>query len=35
MGVISHVPVLVERIGAKVVVEKVGGGQGVVSVRAY
>ena len=27
VGVISHVPILVERIGAKVVVEKQGGGQ--------
>ena len=35
VGVISHVPVLVERIGAKVVVEKMGGGQSMVSVRAY
>ncbi len=35
VGVISHVPVLVERIGAKVVVEKIGGGQSVVSVRTY
>jgi len=33
VGVISHVPVLVERIGAKVIVEKVGGGQSVVSIR--
>jgi len=33
VGVISHVPVLVERIGAKVVVEKMGGGQSMVSVR--
>lgn len=35
VGVISHVPVLVERIGAKVVVEKLGGGQSSVSVRVY
>ncbi|BCG65843.1 MAG: DNA repair protein SbcC/Rad50 [Methyloprofundus sp.] len=35
VGVISHVPALVERIGAQVVVEKQGGGQSVVSVRAY
>ncbi|MGZ8165363.1 MAG: SbcC/MukB-like Walker B domain-containing protein, partial [Methylobacter sp.] len=27
VGVISHVPILVERIGAKVVVEKLGGGR--------
>ena len=27
VGVISHVPILVERIGAKVVVEKQGGGR--------
>jgi exonuclease SbcC len=35
VGVISHVLALVERIGAQVVVEKQGGGQSVVSVRAY
>ncbi len=35
VGVISHVPALVERIGAQVVVEKQRGGQSVVSVRAY
>jgi len=33
VGVISHVPVLVERIGAQVVVEKIGGGKSVISVR--
>lgn len=27
VGVISHVPIMVERIGAKVVVEKQGGGR--------
>ncbi|MGJ0491337.1 AAA family ATPase [Methylobacter sp.] len=32
VGVISHVPILVERIGAKVVVEKQGGGRSRVSV---
>lgn len=35
VGVISHVPVLVERIGAKIVVEKMGGGQSKVSIQAY
>ncbi len=34
VGIISHVPVLVERIGTQVVVEKVGGGKSIVSVRA-
>ena len=32
VGVISHVPILVERIGAKVVVEKLGGGRSSVRV---
>jgi len=32
VGVISHVPILVERIGAKVVVEKQGGGKSTVTV---
>jgi len=35
VGIISHVPVLVERIGAQVVVEKVGGGKSIVSVQGY
>jgi len=35
VGVISHVPVLVERLGAKVVVEKMGGGQSKVSIRSF
>ena len=35
VGVISHVPVLVERLGAKVVVEKMGGGQSAVSIRSF
>ncbi len=34
VGVISHVAVLVERIGAQVVVEKIGGGQSKVSFRS-
>ena len=32
VGVISHVPILVERIGAKVVVEKQGGGKSTVTI---
>ncbi len=32
VGIISHVPILVERIGVRVVVEKLGGGQSRVSV---
>ncbi len=32
VGIISHVPILVERIGVRVVVEKMGGGQSRVSV---
>jgi len=35
VGVISHVPVLVERIGAQVVIEKMGGGQSLVRVRGF
>ncbi|MCX7097476.1 MAG: AAA family ATPase [Methylococcales bacterium] len=35
VGVISHVPILVERIGAKVVVEKQGGGRSRVVVGGY
>ena len=34
VGVISHVPALVERIGAQVVVAKLGGGQSVVTIKA-
>jgi len=33
VGVISHVPVLVERIGVQVVVEKIGGGKSIISVQ--
>jgi exonuclease SbcC len=32
VGIISHVPILVERIGAKVVVEKQGGGKSTVTI---
>ena len=35
VGVISHVPALVERIGTQIIVEKQGGGQSKVSVKAY
>lgn len=34
VGIISHVPILVERIGVRIVVEKMGGGQSRVSVVA-